>query len=308
MIKFILKRLGVAIPTILILIIISFILMYSAPGGPFTSEKPLPEQVLKNINEKYGLDQPMYKQMFSYVWGIITNFDFGPSFRYKDRSVNDIIAQGFPVTLKYGSWSFLFAVIIGISLGVVAAIRQNTFLDYFSVGFSISAQVLPNFVMAPILVLIFTLYLGWLPGGGWEGGKIQFVIMPVIALSTSYLASIARLTRSSMLEVLNSNFIRTAKAKGLPKYKIILYHALKPTLLPVISYLGPAFVGMITGSVVVDMYFSTGGIGLHFVNGALNRDYSTIMGITILVGCLTVTFNLFVDILYAWIDPKIRYE
>ena len=282
--------------------------MYSAPGGPFTSEKPLPEQVLKNINEKYGLDQPMYKQMFNYVWGIITNFDFGPSFRYKDRSVNDIIAQGFPVTLKYGSWSFLFAVIIGISLGVVAAIRQNTYLDYFSVGFSISAQVLPNFVMAPILVLFFTLYLGWLPGGGWEGGKIQFVIMPVIALSTSYLASIARLTRSSMLEVLNSNFIRTAKAKGLPQYKIILSHALKPTLLPVISYLGPAFVGMITGSVVVDMYFSTGGIGLHFVNGALNRDYSTIMGITILVGCLTVTFNLLVDILYAWIDPKIRFE
>jgi len=308
MVKFVLKRLGVAIPTILILIIISFLLMYSAPGGPFTSEKPLPEQVLKNINEKYGLDQPMYKQMFNYVWGIVTNFDFGPSFRYKDRSVNDIIAQGFPVTLKYGSWSFLFAVFIGISLGVIAAIRQNTFLDYFSVGFSISAQVLPNFVMAPILVLIFTLYLGWLPGGGWEGGKTEFVIMPVIALSTSYLASIARLTRSSMLEVLNSNFIRTAKAKGLPQYKIILFHALKPTLLPVISYLGPAFVGMITGSVVVDMYFSTGGIGLHFVNGALNRDYSTIMGITILVGCLTVTFNLFVDILYAWIDPKIRYE
>jgi len=308
MVKFVLKRLGVAIPTILILIIISFLLMYSAPGGPFTSEKPLPAQVLKNINEKYGLDQPMYKQMFNYVWGIVTNFDFGPSFRYKDRSVNDIIAQGFPVTLKYGSWSFLFAVFIGISLGVIAAIRQNTFFDYFSVGFSISAQVLPNFVMAPILVLIFTLYLGWLPGGGWEGGKTEFVIMPVIALSTSYLASIARLTRSSMLEVLNSNFIRTAKAKGLPQYKIILSHALKPTLLPVISYLGPAFVGMITGSVVVDMYFSTGGIGLHFVNGALNRDYSTIMGITILVGCLTVTFNLLVDILYAWIDPKIRYE
>ena len=307
MFKFILKRLGIAIPTILILIIFSFILMHSAPGGPFTSERPLPEQVLKNINEKYGLDQPMYIQMYRYVQGIVINFDFGPSFRYKDRSVNDIIAQGFPVTLKYGSWSFLFAVTIGIALGIIAAIRQNSIFDYLSVGFSISAQVLPNFVMAPILVLIFTLYLGWLPGGGWEGGKIQFVIMPVIALSTSYLASIARLTRSSMLEVLNSNFIRTAKAKGLPKYKIILFHALKPTLLPVISYLGPAFVGMITGSVVIDMFFSTGGIGLHFVNGALNRDYSTIMGITILVGCLTITFNLLVDILYAWIDPKIRY-
>ena len=307
MFKFILNRLGIAIPTILILIVISFILMHSAPGGPFTSEKPLPEQVLKNINEKYGLDQPMYIQMYRYVQGIVTNFDFGPSFRYKDRSVNDIIAQGFPVTLKYGGWSFLFAVTIGIALGIIAAIRQNSIFDYLSVGFSISAQVLPNFVMAPILVLIFTLYLGWLPGGGWEGGKTQFVIMPVIALSTSYLASIARLTRSSMLEVLNSNFIRTAKAKGLPKYKIILFHALKPTLLPVISYLGPAFVGMITGSVVIDMFFSTGGIGLHFVNGALNRDYSTIMGITILVGCLTITFNLLVDILYAWIDPKIRY-
>jgi len=307
MLKYILKRVSVAIPTILILIIISFLLMHSAPGGPFTSERPLPDEVLKNIEAKYGLDQPMYLQMINYVWGVVTHFDFGPSFRYRDRTVNDIIAQGFPVTLKYGSWAFIIAVLSGITLGVIAAIRQNTFIDYFAVGFSISAQVLPNFVMAPILVLIFTLYLGWLPGGGWEGGQIQFIIMPVIALSTSYIASIARLTRSSMLEVLNSNFIRTAKAKGLPQYKIIFFHALKPSLLPVISYLGPAFVGMITGSVVIDMYFSTGGIGLHFVRGALNRDYSTIMGITILVGSLTIIFNLIVDILYAWIDPKIRY-
>jgi oligopeptide transport system permease protein len=307
MLKYILKRVSVAIPTILILIAISFLLMHSAPGGPFTSERPLPDEVLKNIEAKYGLNQPMYLQMINYVWGVVTHFDFGPSFRYRDRTVNDIIAQGFPVTLKYGSWAFIIAVMSGITLGVIAAIRQNTFIDYFAVGFSISAQVLPNFVMAPILVLIFTLYLGWLPGGGWEGGQIQFIIMPVIALSTSYIASIARLTRSSMLEVLNSNFIRTAKAKGLPQYKIIFFHALKPSLLPVISYLGPAFVGMITGSVVIDMYFSTGGIGLHFVRGALNRDYSTIMGITILVGSLTITFNLIVDILYAWIDPKIRY-
>ncbi len=306
MFRYILKRLSVSIPTIIILIAASFLLMHSAPGGPFTSERPLPEEVLKNINAKYGLDQPLYTQMFNYVWGVITNFDFGPSFRYKDRTVNDIITQGFPVTLKYGGLAFLFAVTVGILLGIIAAIRQNTFVDYIAVGFSISAQVLPTFVMAPILVIIFTLYLGWLPGGGWEGGQIQFVIMPVIALSTSYLASIARLTRSSMLEVLNSDFIRTAKAKGLPNHKIIFFHALKPSLLPVISYLGPAFVGMITGSVVIDMFFSTGGIGLHFVRGALNRDYSTIMGITILVGTLTITFNLIVDILYAWIDPKIR--
>ncbi len=307
MFKFILKRLGVAIPTLLLLIVFSFILMHSAPGGPFTSERPLPPQVLANIEAKYGLDQPLYAQIENYVWGIVTQFDFGPSFRYKDRSVNDIINQGFPVTLTYGSWAFLFAVLFGVSLGVIAAIRHNTWVDYIAVGTSVGAQVLPNFVMAPILVLIFTVLLGWLPGGGWEGGKWQFVIMPVIALSTSFLASIARITRSSMLEVLHSDFIRTARAKGLPSSKIILRHALKPTLLPVISYLGPAFVGMITGSVVIDSFFSTGGIGLHFVNGALNRDYATIMGITILMGVLTVSFNLLVDILYAWIDPRIRY-
>ena len=307
MLGFILKRLGVAIPTLLLLIILSFLLMYSAPGGPFTSGRPLPPEVLANIEAKYGLDEPLWKQIWNYTSGIIFHFDFGPSFRYKDRSVNDIIAQGFPVTLTYGAWSFLVAVIIGCLLGVIAAIKQNSWLDYLAIGISIGAQVLPNFVLAPILVLFFTLLLGWLPGGGWNGGQWQYVIMPVIALSTSYMASIARLMRSSMLEVLNSNFIRTAKAKGLPLQSIIFKHALKPSLLPVISFLGPAFVGMITGSVVVDLFFSTGGIGLHFVNGALNRDYSTIMGITILVGVLTISFNLLVDIIYAWIDPKIRF-
>ena len=307
MLYFIVRRLGIAIPTLLILIVLSFILMYSAPGGPFTSERPLPPEVLANIEAKYGLDRSLPEQIVRYVWGIVTQFDFGPSFRYKDRSVNDIIAVGFPVTLTYGFWSFVVAVTFGVTLGVVAAIRHNSWLDYLAVGISIGAQVLPNFVMAPILVLIFTLWLGWLPGGGWEGGKIQFLIMPVIALSTSFMASIARITRASMLEVLNSNFIRTAKAKGLPARQIIFRHALKPALLPVISYLGPTFVVMVTGSVVVDVYFSTGGLGSHFVNAALNRDYSTMMGVTILLGVLTVTFNLIVDILYAWIDPKIRY-
>ena len=307
MLNVLIRRVLIAIPVLVVVASLTFFFIRLAPGGPFDADKVVSPQVMKNLNAAYNLDAPLHEQYFDYMSGVVVG-DFGPSFRYKDRSVNDIIAQGFPVTLKYGTWSFIIAVLFGVSLGIVAAIKQNTFLDYFAVGFSISAQVLPNFVMAPILVLIFTLWLGWLPGGGWEGGKIQFVIMPVIALSTSYMASIARLTRSSMLEVLNSNFIRTARAKGIPKYKIIFSHALKPTLLPVISYLGPAFVGMITGSVVIDMYFSTGGIGLHFVNGALNRDYSTIMGITILVGCLTITFNLLVDILYAWIDPKIRYD
>ncbi|WP_176084332.1 oligopeptide ABC transporter permease OppB [Martelella sp. HB161492] len=308
MIAYIFKRLLVAIPTILLLIVFSFVLMHMAPGGPFTSERELPAQVLANINAKYGLDQPLWKQLVDYIWGILTRFDFGPSFVYQDQTVNSIIAQGFPVTLTYGSISFVVAVLVGVTLGVVAAVKHNSWLDSLAVGVSVGAQVLPNFVMAPILVLVFTLWLGWLPGGGWKGLEHPvYMIMPVIALSTSFMASIARLTRSSMLETLNSNHIRTAKAKGLPMHRVVVKHALKPALLPVISYLGPTFVVMITGSVVIDMYFSTGGIGIFFVDSALNRDYAVMMGITILLGSLTILFNLVVDILYAWIDPKIRY-
>ena len=307
MLSFIFKRLLVAIPTLLILIVMSFLLMHAAPGGPFTQDRAIPPEILANLNAKYGLDQPLWRQMITYVWGIVAHFDFGPSFIYKDRTVNEIIAQGFPVTLTYGAFAFVFAVVAGVLLGVMAAIFHNTWADYLAVGISIGAQVLPNFVMAPILVVIFTLWLGWLPGGGWESGKWPYVIMPMIALATSYMASIARITRSSMLEVLTSNHIRTARAKGLPTWKVITRHALKPALIPVISYLGPAFVAMITGSVVVDMYFSTGGIGKAFVDAALNRDYAVMMGVTLLVGFLTIVFNLLVDVLYAWIDPKIRY-
>lgn len=306
MLSFIIRRMAVAIPTLLVLVVASFYLMQFAPGGPFTSERPLPQQVLDNIEAKYGLDQPTWKQLLDYVGGIVTQFDFGPSYKYKDRSVNDIIAQGFPVTLTYGTISFVLAILVGGALGIAAAIRQNSWLDYFAVGITIGAQVLPNFVMAPILILIFSLWLGWLPGGGWNGGQWNHVIMPVIALSTSYMASIARLTRSSMLEVLRSNFIRTARAKGLPDRTIIWRHALKPTLLPVVSYLGPAFVGMVTGSFIIDTIFSTGGVGYFYVNAAFNRDYAVMMGLTILLGSMTILFNMVVDILYAWIDPKIR--
>lgn len=306
MLSFIIRRMAVAIPTLLVLLVASFYLMQFAPGGPFTSERPLPPQVIANIEAKYGLDQPTWKQLVSYVGGIVTEFDFGPSYKYKDRSVNDIIAQGFPVTLTYGTISFIFAIIIGGALGIAAAIRQNSWLDYFAVGITIGAQVLPNFVMAPILILVFSLWLGWLPGGGWNGGQWNHVIMPVIALSTSYMASVARLTRSSMLEVLRSNFIRTARAKGLPDRVIIWRHALKPSILPVVSYLGPAFVGMVTGSFIIDSIFSTGGIGYFYVNAAFNRDYAVMMGLTILLGSMTIMFNMVVDILYAWIDPKIR--
>ena len=307
MLAYLLKRLGIAIPTLLVLIVVSYVLMYAAPGGPFDTERALPPEVMANLERKYGLDRPLVVQIWRYLVSIVTHFDFGPSFRYTDQSVNDIIRQGFPVTLIYGAWSFVVAVLAGVSLGIAAALRHNSFLDYLAVGVSIGAQVLPNFVMAPILTLVFTLWLGWLPGGGWQGGQWPYLVMPVIALSTSFMASIARITRSSILEVLNADFIRTARAKGLSRRRIVFGHALKPTMLPVLSYLGPAFVGMITGSVVIDVFFATGGIGQFFVNSALNRDYPVIMGVTILAGALTVLFNLVVDLLYAWIDPRIRY-
>ncbi|MFT6657113.1 oligopeptide ABC transporter permease OppB [Maritalea sp.] len=313
MFSFIIKRAMSAIPTLLFLVIFSFVLMRLAPGGPFTSERALPPQVLANIEAKYGLDQPWLIQIWRYISGIVTQFDFGPSFRYKDQTVNSILTQGFSVTLVYGFWSFVVAVGVGLPLGIIAAIKHNSWLDYLAVGISIGAAVLPNFVMAPILVILFALVLPnltngviSLPGGGWNGGQIQYIIMPVIALSTSYMASIARIARSSMLEVLNSNFIRTAKAKGLPMSSIIMKHAIKPALLPVVSYLGPAFVGMITGSVIIDVYFSTGGMGQYFVDAATNRDYSLLMGATIIFGSLTILFNMIADILYAWLDPKIR--
>lgn len=307
MLRYITRRLLVAIPTMLILIVLCFYMMQLAPGGPFNSERPLPPQVLANIEARYGLDQPLWKQLGTYLYNIFTSFDFGPSYQYKDRDVNDIISVGFPITLTYGSISFLVATLVGVSFGVLAAIRHNTWLDYIAVGTTFSAQALPNFVMAPILIFVFTLQLGWLPGGGWNGGQWNYLVLPVIALSTSFMASIARITRASMLEVVNSNFIRTARAKGLPERAIIWKHAMKPTLMPVVSYLGPAFVGMITGSVVIDMYFSTGGIGRGYVNSAFNRDYAVMLGLTILYGGLTIFFNLIVDIMYAWLDPKIRY-
>ena len=307
MLSYTIRRLLVAIPTILLLIVACFFLMHVAPGGPFTSERPLPEAVLANIEARYGLDQPLWKQLWDYLTNIVVHFDFGPSFKFKDRDVNDIIAHGFPISLTYGFLAFLAASIVGIALGVAAAIRHNTWIDYFAVCLGVAAQALPNFIMGPILILTFTLWLGLLPGGGWNGGQWQYLVMPVIALSTSYMGSIARITRSSMLEILHSNFIRTAKAKGLPEYLIIWRHALKPTLLPVISYLGPVFVYVLTGSVFVDIYFSTGGLGQSYVSSALSRDYAVLLGVTILYGALTVIVNLLTDLAYAWFDPKIRY-
>ncbi|MCX4028116.1 oligopeptide ABC transporter permease OppB [Endozoicomonas sp. SM1973] len=307
MLKLIVRRFGVAIPTLLVLITVSFILMHAAPGSPFSSERTLPAEVLANIEAKYHLNEPLWKQYFIYLGNLIQG-DLGPSFKYKDFTVNELLAQGFPVSAKLGLVSFIVAVVFGVAFGVVAALRQNTWIDYTSMTIAMTGVVIPSFVLAPLLILIFAIFYKVLPAGGWNDGSFKYLILPVIAMSTHYISAIARIMRGSMIEVLHSNFIRTAKAKGLPARQIIFKHALRPALLPVVSYLGPAFVGIITGSVVIETIFGLGGIGQLFVNGALNRDYSMVMGLTIVVGVLTIMFNAIVDILYAVIDPKIRYS
>ncbi|AZR40160.1 MULTISPECIES: oligopeptide ABC transporter permease OppB [Marinobacter] len=306
MFSFIIRRLAVAVPTILALITVSFVLMHAAPGGPFTNERNVPEAVMENIEAKYNLDKPLWQQYLIYV-GNVAQGDLGPSFRYKDFTVNELIESSFPRSAYIGAWSFLFVVVFGVGLGVVAALKQNRWPDYTVMTAAMTGVVFPNFVMAPLLVLLFAVTLRWLPAGGWEGGQVEYIVLPIIAMATSYIAQVARITRSSMIETLRSPFIRTARAKGIPRHKIVLRHALKPALIPVVSYLGPAFVGIITGSVIIDQVFSTGGIGQHFVNGAINRDYSLILGVTILVGVLTIVFNAAVDILYTWLDPRVRY-
>ncbi|MFB9887243.1 oligopeptide ABC transporter permease OppB [Balneatrix alpica] len=306
MLNFILRRLFEAIPTLLVLITVSFLLMHMAPGSPFSSERALPPEILANIEAKYGLDKPLYQQYFTYLGNLIQG-DLGPSFKYKDFTVNELVSQSFPVSAEIGIWAFVTAVVLGVLFGIVAALKQNTWVDYSVMSLAMTGVVVPSFVLAPLLVLIFAIKLRWLPAGGWQGGQWMFLLLPVIAMAAHYVSSIARIMRGSMIEVMHSNFIRTARAKGLPARHIIFKHALKPALLPVISYLGPAFVGIITGSVVIETIFGLPGIGQLFVNGSLNRDYSMVLGLTILIGALTIAFNAIVDILYAYIDPKIRY-
>ena len=306
MLKFILRRVAEAIPTLFILITISFFMMRLAPGSPFTGERNLPPEVMANIEASYHLNEPIGEQYVDYLVKL-AHGDFGPSFKYKDFSVNYLIGQAFPVSASLGLAAFLFAMVCGIGAGIIAALRQNTFWDYAVMGVAMTGVVIPSFVVAPLLVLIFAITFKWLPGGGWNGGQWQFVLLPMLALSLAYISSIARIMRSSMIEVMHSDYIRTARAKGMPMRRIVFRHALRPALLPVVSYMGPAFVGIITGSMVIESIFGLPGIGQLFVNGALNRDYSLVLSLTILVGVLTIAFNAIVDILYAVIDPKIRY-
>jgi oligopeptide transport system permease protein len=304
--KHALQRLLGVVPTLLLLITVVFFLIRVAPGGPFDTEKALPPEIEANLNAKYHLDEPLIQQYFRYLGQIIV-LDFGPSFQYKDWTVNELIAEGFPVSLTVGGLAMLLAFFVGTSIGIFAAMRQNTKVDYGTMGFAMLGISIPNFVVAPILILVFAVYLNWLPAGGWDW-SIQRMILPVVTLSLPVIAYIARLTRGSMIEVLHSNFIRTARAKGLPEMMVIRRHALKPALLPVISFMGPATAGLITGSVVVEKIYAIPGLGSYFVTGALNRDYTLVMGVVVFYGFLIIILNFLVDMLYAWLNPKIRYD
>jgi oligopeptide transport system permease protein len=301
-----LRRLLGLIPTLLMLITVAFFLMRVAPGGPFDSEKTLPPEIEANLNAKYHLDEPLIQQYFRYL-GQVAVLDFGPSFQYKDWTVNELIAQGFPVSLTVGLAAMVLAFVLGTLLGIAAALRQNTAVDYSLMGFAMLGISIPNFVIAPVLILLLAVYAGWLPAGGWDW-SIASMVLPVVTLSLPVTAYIARLTRGSMIEVLHSNFIRTARAKGLPESVVIRRHALRPALLPVVSFLGPATAGMISGSVVIERIFSIPGLGSYFVQGALNRDYTLVMGVVIFYGVLILVLNFLVDLIYAWLNPKIRYD
>jgi oligopeptide transport system permease protein len=277
-----------------------------APGGPFDSEKILPPEIKANLEAKYHLDEPLLKQYFRYLGQIIT-LDFGPSFQYKDWTVNELIARGFPVSATIGAVAMLLAFILGTLIGIVAAMKQNSATDYSLMGVAMLGISIPNFVVAPLLILVVAVYAGWLPAGGWDW-SVQRMVLPVLTLALPVIAYIARLTRGSMIEVLHSNYIRTARAKGLPEYLVVLRHALKPALLPVISFMGPATAGLITGSVVIERIYSIPGLGSYFVQGALNRDYTLVMGVVVFYGVIIILLNFIVDILYAWMNPRIRYN
>ena len=306
MVRHSLQRLLGLIPTLLMLITVAFFLIRVAPGGPFDSERILPPEIEANLNAKYHLDEPLLQQYFRYV-GQVAVLDLGPSFQYKDWTVNELIAQGFPVSMTVGLTAMVLAFVLGTLLGIAAALRQNTRIDYSLMGFAMLGISIPNFVIAPILILLLAVYAGWLPAGGWDW-SVSSMVLPVVTLSLPAIAYIARMTRCSMIEVLHSNFVRTARAKGLPESVVIRRHVLRPALLPVISFLGPATAGMISGSVVIERIFSIPGLGSYFVQGALNRDYTLVMGVVIFYGVLIIVLNFLVDLIYAWLNPKIRYD
>ena len=304
--RFALNRLLQAIPVLLIVISATFLLVHSAPGGPFSADKAVPPEVIKALEAQYNLDQPLWQQYISYL-GDVVQGDFGPSFKYSGRTVNELIAAGIPATAELALYAMLVALIIGVSAGVVAAMRPNTFQDYVSMSAAMLGICMPSFLLGPLLVLVFGIYLEWLPVSGW-GDMPGDKIMPAITLGTGYAAYIARLSRGGMLEVLSQDYIRTARAKGLSEPVIIFKHAMRGGLIPVVAFLGPAFAGLLGGSFVVETIFQIPGLGRFYVQAAFNRDYTMILGMTIFFAMLIILFNLLSDMLAIWLDPKLRQQ
>jgi oligopeptide transport system permease protein len=306
MLRFIIRRLLITIPMVLIVITLTWGLIRLAPGNFYSEEKKLPAAIEKNIREKYGIDKPWYVQ-YGKMIGNILRLDFGNSLKYEGQRVNEILLNTFPISATIGFLAYLLALIVGITSGTIAALRQNTKWDYASMGLAMLGISMPNFVLGPLLVLVFSLTLYWLPPARW-GGFFSFnIILPVITLSGVYMAYIARLTRAGMLEVLRSDYIRTARAKGLRERDVVFRHVMRGGLMPVISFTGPALAVLVTGTVVVERIFALPGLGNYFINANLNRDEPLILGIVAFIGIITLVFNLLVDIAYAYVDPRIRY-
>ncbi|SAL59845.1 binding-protein-dependent transport system inner membrane protein [Caballeronia peredens] len=301
-----LRRVLLTLPTLLIVITVCYLLLHATPGGPFDGERKVSAEVLANLQAKYHLGEPLWKQYLLYLDGLVHG-DLGASFRYADWSVNQLVLRALPVSLAIGGVSMLLAIVIGVALGVVAALRRNSIADYALMLVSNAGNVFPSFVLGPVLILVFAILLKWLPAGGWNGFEVRYMVLPVALLAMINVATVGRVTRAGLIEVLNTNYIRTARAKGLPMRTIVLRHALKPTLIPVVSVIGPLAISSITAAVVTESVFSIPGIGKLIVNGAANRDYTLVLGLVVLVTVVAVLLNLLVDLAYAWLDPKIRY-
>jgi oligopeptide transport system permease protein len=307
MIQYLVRRALQFIPVLLTVTIFTFAMVRVIPGGPFDriGDKTLPPEIVANLEAKYDLDKPVWMQYLDYLWNLL-HFDLGPSFAYRTRTVNDIMADSLPVSAQLGAMSLVLALIIGIPTGCVAALRHNTGLDYGATFVAILFRSIPNIVLGPVLVWLFALKLGWFPVARWEGPK--YWVLPVVTLGTAYSAGISRLTRGSLLEVLTEDYIRTARAKGLRELIVVGRHALKNALIPVITYLGPITAAILTGTFVVEYIFGIPGLGKHFIDSIGNRDYPLVMGTALLYALLLVSANLIVDITYAWLDPRIRYD
>jgi len=303
MVRFLLRRLLVAIPTLLLVITAAFFMMRAAPGSPFETSRKLPVQVEKNIMAKYGMDRPLAVQYAAYLGGVVHG-DFGPSLKYADKSVIDIVRQGFPTSLAIGLSALILASCLGVFLGVMAALRQNQAFDFATMALAILGVCIPTFVTGPILLQVFASWLGWAPTGGVSNGA-RSLILPVLTLALPQIAIISRLTRAGMIEALRSNYVRTARAKGLPNSAIVFRHALRAGILPLVSYLGPACAGLVTGSLVVEQVFNLPGLGKSFITGALQRDYTLVMGVVILYAALILALNLAADIVQALLDPRV---